>query len=273
MNRIQTLLSSVARLAVASSLVCATVQADVVIVNQVNFTFSPADITISAGDTVRWIRNSGGHDVTEGTDGTVDGDEAFFGPLNGANPVFEMTFDAAFLAANPRPGGLYDYFCSPHFTFGMIGTITVTEGPGTSFCAETVYNCPCALTSAAGEGCPNSTGSGATLVGAGVPSIGASSFSLTATQIPNTSGLFVQGTNAIGGANGNPVGEGRLCLGPQKRYNPQSASGNAVTRSNFQNFASAGQSMNYQYWYRDPSNTCNGGGFNFSPAWNVTWLP
>jgi len=144
---------------------------------------------------------------------------------------------------------------------------------GAEYCAEALYPCPCFAFSNPGEGCPNTTGVGATLVAAGDPSVGASSFSLTAAQLPDTSGLFVQGTSAVGGVDGNPVGEGRLCLGPQKRYSPQSASNGTVTRSNFQNFALAGQSINYQYWYRDPGNVCNGGGFNFTPAWNCIWAP
>jgi len=149
----------------------------------------------------------------------------------------------------------------------------MNSNSGAEYCAEAVYTCPCFVVSAVGEGCPNSTGAGATLVGAGVASVGASTFSLTAAQLPDTVGLFVQGTNAIGGVDGNPVGEGRLCLGPQKRYQPQSIVGGTVSRSNFQNFATVGGVMNYQFWYRDPANTCAGGGFSFSPAWNVTWMP
>lgn len=34
-----------------------------------------------------------------------------------------------------------------------------------------------------------------------------------------------------------------------------------------------GVATNYQYWYRDPGNTCSGAGFNFSNAWTTTWLP
>ena len=147
-------------------------------------------------------------------------------------------------------------------------------GPvGTPYCADSAYTCPCFVVSAPGEGCPNSTGPGATLTAAGVPSIGASTFSLTAAQLPDTVGLFVQGSNAIGGADGNPVGEGRLCLSPQKRYQPQAIAGGTVSRSNFENFATAGNALNYQFWYRDPSNTCAGGGFNFGPAYNINWLP
>ena len=170
----------------------------------------------------------------------------------------------------------YDGLLSASDVAGLAnGTLTpLSFGGGVSgseYCAEAVHSCPCFVVSNIGEGCPNSTGAGATMVGAGVPSVGASSFSLTAAQLPDTVGLFVQGTNAVGGADGNPVGEGRLCLGPQKRYAPQAISGGSVSRSNFQNFATAGSAMNYQFWYRDPQNVCNGGGFNFGPAWNVTW--
>jgi len=166
---------------------------------------------------------------------------------------------------------LHDHASSTWFPV-LCGVVEV-EAPGTAYCAEAVYNCPCFAVSAVDEGCPNTTGVGATLTGTGVASVSAPSFDLTATQLPDTVGLFVQGTSAIGGADGNPVGEGRLCLGPQKRYQPQSISGGTVSRSNFQTFATAGGAMNYQFWYRDPGNNCAGGGFNFSPAWNVTWLP
>jgi len=180
-----------------------------------------------------------------------------------ANSTLEIRFRPYGCCGNNGTGNLH--------IDGLTVEGTVGAGAGSEYCAEAAYTCPCFVVSAIGEGCPNTTGVGATILGAGDPSIAASTFSLTAAQLPNTSGLFVQGTSALGGADGNPVGEGRLCLNPQKRYSPQSTSSGTVTRSNFQNFASAGQSMNYQYWYRDPSNTCNGGGFNFSPAWNVTW--
>jgi len=150
-------------------------------------------------------------------------------------------------------------------------TFAKNTNVGNEYCAEAAYTCPCFLVSAVGEGCPNTTGVGGTIAGSGDATIGSSTFSLTAGQLPDTVGLFVQGTSAVGGADGNPVGEGRLCLGPQKRYAPQSISGGTVTRSNFDSFASATQTMNYQFWYRDPGNTCNGGGFNFTPAWTVTW--
>ena len=167
------------------------------------------------------------------------------------------------------PGSGWNYDGGTDMAFGI--TVGAGTSPGAEYCAETTYNCPCFVTSAPGEGCPNTTGVGATLVGSGNPTIGSSTFALTSAGLPDTVGLFVQGTSALGGVDGNQVGEGRLCLGPQKRYQPQQIAGGTVSRSNFDNFAAVGQSMNYQFWYRDPANVCNGGGFNFSPAWNVLW--
>ena len=67
--------------------------------NQVNFAFVPQNVVINVGDTVRWVRSGGVHDVAEGLDDIIDGTEAFFGLLDSANPIFEFTFDEAFLAA------------------------------------------------------------------------------------------------------------------------------------------------------------------------------
>jgi plastocyanin len=88
------------------------------VVNQVSLTFSPNDITIEAGDTVRWVYSSGSHTVTSGT-GTSDptAGSLFDAPLNGTNTTFEYTFDT--------PGD-YDYFCRPHANFGMTGVVRVT---------------------------------------------------------------------------------------------------------------------------------------------------
>jgi len=99
------------------------------VVQQVGFDFIPQDITIDVGDTVEWQWSMGDHTVTEGTGPFPDGSEAFNDLLSAGNPTVSVTFDAAFLAANPRPGNLYDYYCVPHLAFGMVGTVTVAESP------------------------------------------------------------------------------------------------------------------------------------------------
>jgi len=88
------------------------------------FSFTPQDITICEGDTVLWVWSAGFHDVTSGTGGIGDGRFASGLPVLPPN-TFSVTFDAAFVAANPAPNGLYDYFCSVHVGFGMTGTVTV----------------------------------------------------------------------------------------------------------------------------------------------------
>jgi plastocyanin len=71
--------------------------------------FNPAEITVSAGDTVTWTNNdSVGHDVT--ADQFSSGDPGGIG--NG--DTFEHTFDEA---------GTFDYVCTVHP--GMEGTVTV----------------------------------------------------------------------------------------------------------------------------------------------------
>jgi len=42
----------------------------------------------------------------------------FNGNLSIATPTFSFVFNTP---------GVYPYFCSPHFTFGMVGTVTVNQ--------------------------------------------------------------------------------------------------------------------------------------------------
>ena len=86
--------------------------------------FSPANITIQAGDTVMWNWNVGFHDVLSGTGGIQDGIFASGAPTFGPN-TFSVTFDQAFLSANPVAGNSYDYYCSIHVGVGMTGNVTV----------------------------------------------------------------------------------------------------------------------------------------------------
>jgi plastocyanin len=93
------------------------VTAKTVSVNAAGTSFSPRDITIQAGDAVKWTA-SGSHTVTSGT-GSVD-------------PSVGLDFDQAlssgqtftFIFTTP---GTYPYFCRLHESSGMKGTVTVTE--------------------------------------------------------------------------------------------------------------------------------------------------
>lgn len=93
----------------------ATASANVIVVEQVNLTFVPSEITINVGDTVIWNHTGGSHTVTNGT-GAVD-------PQAGS--MFDMpltTGSVSFVFATP---GDVPYFCRPHESFGMLGLIHV----------------------------------------------------------------------------------------------------------------------------------------------------
>jgi hypothetical protein len=44
--------------------------------------------------------------------------------------MYQVTFDSAFLAANPMAGDVYNYYCAVHFGVGMVGSVTVITCPG-----------------------------------------------------------------------------------------------------------------------------------------------
>ena len=81
--------------------------------------FEPADFTVSRGDVVRFVLDSGLHNVSfpaaqnPGV-ANLPGPSPF---LQRAGEVYELTVDLA-------PGS-YTYQCDPHIMMGMVGTMTV----------------------------------------------------------------------------------------------------------------------------------------------------
>tara|TARA_B100001758_G_C18334968_1_gene571037 strand:- start:1 stop:1302 length:1302 start_codon:yes stop_codon:yes gene_type:complete len=84
------------------------------VINTQGMTFSPANITINAGDTVVWNNTSGYHNVN-GTQNTFPNNPEDFGNSLGSSWTYTHVFNTA---------GDYDYQCDPHLP-GMVGTITV----------------------------------------------------------------------------------------------------------------------------------------------------
>ena len=276
------LLQSFQRIALASLTAAAffsgAANADTIVVTQINLSFQPADITINLGDTVRWIRTGGDHTVTEGQDGFVTGNEAFHSPLNAGTPVFEHTFDGAFVAANPRPGGIYLYECVPHFAFNMLGTVTVNSSsePGASFCDCAGNNSPCNNPAGAGEGCANSTGSGAKLSATGSANALTDDITFLGSGLaPSKPTLLFYGTSQQNGGLGSPFGDGLRCAGGAiQRLNVvfSSPTGESTWGPGLNaGLWSAGDTRQFQIWYRDPQGSPCGSGFNFSNAWTVTY--
>ncbi|MDH4131912.1 MAG: plastocyanin/azurin family copper-binding protein [Gemmatimonadota bacterium] len=94
--------------------------------------FVPAELTIKAGDVVKFVVKSGPpHNVAFWSDSIPAGAADVLnstmketmapltGPLKvGMGEAYEMSFAGA-------PAGEYKYFCTPHLTFGMKAKITV----------------------------------------------------------------------------------------------------------------------------------------------------
>ncbi|MED6333981.1 MAG: plastocyanin/azurin family copper-binding protein [Planctomycetota bacterium] len=257
-------------------------QADIVEVHQQGFDFFPQEVTISVGDTVRWIWQSGDHTVTEGTDGTLNGNEAFHSLLTASVPVVDVVFDPALLANFPMPGNRYDYQCLPHAGFGMSGAVTVLEGPGTGFCSCDGSGTapPCANAGQAGRGCANSANSqGSRLISEGSGSVGADDLAFSAeSMLAGQPALLFSGENAINGGSGVPFGDGLRCAGQNVRrlgVDFPDALGSAHWGPGLSAAGGwgAGDTRFFQGWYRDPQFSPCGSGFNLTNGVAVTFGP
>ncbi len=85
--------------------------------------FTPANITVAPGDTVSWVWQSVGfnHSVTSGGNGNPDG--LFDSGVQKDPFTFSFTF--------PNEG-TFPYFCRPHLSMGMIGSVTVKAAGATA---------------------------------------------------------------------------------------------------------------------------------------------
>ena len=86
-------------------------QATVVEIQVGGTSFSPANVTIAPGTTVRWVWNNGSHTVTP-----TGHSEWTSTALNATTQTFEHTFNV---------NGTFNYHCIPHQSLGMDGVITV----------------------------------------------------------------------------------------------------------------------------------------------------
>ena len=89
--------------------------ADVVNVQVTSNQFTPAQVKIKVGQTVRWTWAGGTHNVVSGPDcATEDGNFKSGAPVGGG------TFDKKFETA-----GTFPYYCQPHCQMGMKGEVVV----------------------------------------------------------------------------------------------------------------------------------------------------
>ena len=83
------------------------------------FAFTPKDVVINIGDTVRWnCQESFFHAVSSGTGCTADGKFSSGTLVTGQQ--FSYTF---------TNNGVFSYFCPPHCLGGMVGSVTIPNLP------------------------------------------------------------------------------------------------------------------------------------------------
>ena len=87
------------------------------IVEVSNNKFTPKDLVINQGESVRWVNLQGFHNVNGSLAKYPNNPEGF---LNGAATSSSWIFDFTF-----NDVGVYDYQCDPHVGLGMVGTVTV----------------------------------------------------------------------------------------------------------------------------------------------------
>ena len=138
--------------------------------------------------------------------------------------------------------------------------------------------CPCGNNGGAGEGCANSTGSGAVLGAGGSASVAADDLAFQADNlIPSQPALLFVADNAVNAGSGVTFGDGLRCAGGNvRRLGVKSPDSNGAATwgpgLNALGGWSAGQTQRFQAWYRDPSGPC-ATGFNLSHGVEVTFQP
>ncbi len=115
--------------------VCLTASAQhTVLVNE--FSFTPQNLTIQAGETVTWVNQNGMHNINGSAQSYPDNPVGF----NSGNPLpapwdYSFTFNTV---------GAYQYHCDLHFAMGMTGSVTVVpaSSQGGVIITEFMYNPP-----------------------------------------------------------------------------------------------------------------------------------
>ena len=152
----------------------------------------------------------------------------------------------------------------------------VGDGSGTA--------CPCGNSSAPAEqaGCAHSFGTGGRLRGGGLASVGADSFVLQGSTMPNSSALYFQGTAQLGGGFGAAFGDGLRCAaGTVIRLGTKSNVGGASSYPGPGDpsisvrglVPPAGGTRTYQCWFRNAAAFCTASTFNLTNGIATTWIP
>jgi hypothetical protein len=167
----------------------------------------------------------------------------------------------------------------PPTAAGRVTLYSHADPLGSSYCFGdgSGTDCPCGNIGGPQEGCANSTGDGSLLLASGTPSLAADDLAFTARQmVPNQPALLFAGQNAVNGGAGAPFGDGLRCAGGDvRRLGVRMADPTGVALYGpgllgDQGFL-PGQQRRFQAWYRDPSISPCGSGFNLTPGYAVVF--
>jgi hypothetical protein len=196
------------------------------------------------------------------------------GPADMDLAIPDLRFTRIRIASGGSAGAeLYD------FDDMRIETPPLTLGAPYCFGDGSLTSCPCGNPGAAGEGCANSTGSGATLAAGGSASVSADDLLFDAAGlVPFQPALLFSGLNAVNGGAGVVFGDGLRCAGGSvKRLGVQNAgsTGGATWGPGLAPIGGwvAGDTRRFQAWYRDPVAGPCGSTFNLSHGVEVIFLP
>ena len=93
-----------------------SLNAATITIHVANFKFTPKTVNAVVGDVIQWVWDNGDHTTTSKT--IPVGAAAWDAPMNTTDhPTFSYTITVQ---------GTYNYKCTPHEAFGMVGTITAT---------------------------------------------------------------------------------------------------------------------------------------------------
>ena len=189
---------------------------------------------------------------------------------SGSTYMIQMGTFPASSTAGPGDFTIEQYTCDP---------ACETCHPGAAFCPGDGVgtSCPCGNSSTNGGGCANGGGTGGILDAEGTASVSSDTLVLKSTDLlPNQPCLFFQGNNAVNSGNGNSFGDGLRCAGGgvvrlQVRFPDSNGDAQTNLSISARGGCSAGDLRRYQNWYRDPSLTPCGAGFNLTNGYEITW--
>lgn len=98
---------------------------------QGQYKFEPAQITVKAGDAVKWVMVSGGpHNVAFQNVADAAAKQQLLANMPNqaselSSPMFMNPGEEYTVSFAGVPAGTYDYVCTPHLALGMTGKVTV----------------------------------------------------------------------------------------------------------------------------------------------------